>query len=126
MGSDNCPMMGTCDESRAPWNDKENDDVELRVDVEYTLVKTNMRVNTNKYELGYEDGGSYVDTSTIDFDEVYEDNHYTIIEMLNELKNYVEEDMKNCAPNSGKYLSLKRLLDDCQGWHVDGRMVQES
>ena len=111
--SSNTPTLMQSEEELAPWND--NVDViemDKAIDVEYVLQKHNVNVVTT----GDDD----------DLEECYNEKHYTVLEMLDELKEYVKADMQTCSPNTCKGAHLKRLLEDCDGWELYDKFYSES
>lgn len=113
-------------DKRAPYNQKDNDERTFNVDVEYVMRKEDIEVQTDDYfyEDDYEDFS--VNTSLTDFEVAYTEQHYTIPEMLVELKKYVEREMQFVEMCSGRARELKRLLADCQGWKIVEAQVEES
>ena len=95
-----------------------------------TLSRT-VQVSTNDYEPARdydEDTHScyeYADTSETNWKQVYEEQHFKIQDLISELKNYVLEDMKNTAPNTGKGKHLRGVLAACDGWVEDDYEVSE-
>lgn len=89
------------------------------VDVSVTLEKT-CKVNTDDYLVECDDffEESWINTNDTDWEKEYENNHYTITEMLDELRKYIEKEMCMVAPCSGRGRELKRLYNDCQGWEL--------
>lgn len=126
---DNYNYPPGADTPDAPWNEPIIPERDFEVDVEFVMRKNAVDVTTDKYvpEFDDEDGHTYANTEDTDWEQVYGDSgHYTILEMLDELKQYVEEDLKTCSPNTCKGASLKRLLADCQSWEVYEKSFSES
>ena len=112
--SSNYPMMSQSEESNAPWNEKRNEELAFDVDVTFTMSKR-VTVKTDDYEQK----DDYTDTSLTDFEMAYDANgHYTIAELLNELKTYIMADMKTCGDGTGKGVHLRHLLEECDGWSI--------
>ena len=125
---DNYPP-GAANDPNAPFNEPVIPERDFEVDVEYVLQKKAVPVTTDKYnpEFDEEDGHTYANTEDTNWEDVYnESGHYTIPEMLEELKQYVLEDMKTCSPNTCKGASLKRLLESCEGWEVYDKTFSEA
>lgn len=112
---------GAYNDPNAPYNEVEVPEKDFDIDVEFVMRKS-VTVTTNDYVPSYPDEEGYVepaDTSDTNWENAYDNSgHYTIPEMLEELKQYVLEDMKTCSPNTCKGASLKRLLESCEGWDV--------
>ena len=111
---------GAYSDPNAPYNEPVIPERDFDIDVEFVMSKT-VTVTTNDYTPEYddEDGREYANTENTDWEQAYDNNgHLTIAEMLQELESYVKDDMTKTAPNSGKGLYLKRVLESCQGWEV--------
>ena len=116
----NYPPMSQSEWDNAPYNEPVIPERDFDIDVEFVMSKT-VTVTTNDYAPEYddEDGREYANTENTDWEQAYDNNgHLTIAEMLQELESYVKDDMTKTAPNSGKGLYLKRVLESCQGWEV--------
>lgn len=76
------------------------------------------KINTDDYDVEYDDfeKESWDDTSNTNWGQAYEESRYTILELLNELRHYVEKEMQFVEPCSGRGRELKRMLNDLQGW----------
>ena len=111
---------GAYSDPNAPYNEPVIPERDFDIDVEFVMSKT-VTVTTNDYAPEYddEDGREYANTENTDWEKAYDNSgHLTIAEMLQELESYVKDDMTKTAPNSGKGLYLKRVLESCQGWEV--------
>lgn len=111
---------GAYSDPNAPFNEPVIREREFDIDVEFVMHKT-VTVKTNDYVPEYddEDGRECANTENTDWKNAYDNcGHYSIQEMLEELKQYVVEDMKTCSPNTCKGASLKRLLESCDGWET--------
>ena len=111
---------GAYSDPNAPYNEPVIPERDFDIDVEFVMSKS-VTVTTNDYAPEYddEDGREYANTENTDWEQAYDNSgHLTIAEMLQELESYVKDDMTKTAPNSGKGLYLKRVLESCQGWEV--------
>ena len=111
---------GAYSDPNAPYNEPVIPERDFDIDVEFVMSMT-VTVTTNDYAPEYddEDGREYANTENTDWEKAYDNSgHLTIAEMLQELESYVKDDMTKTAPNSGKGLYLKRVLESCQGWEV--------
>lgn len=109
---------GAYNDSSAPYNEPYVPERDFAIDVEYTLCKQ-VDVTTNDYQPEFEEetGQTYANTENTDWEDAYgESGHYTILEMLAELKKYVEQDISTTGEHNPKGRALKLLLEDCQGW----------
>lgn len=124
----NVPMGAEYD-SRAPWNETENYPVERDCEVTETITrKTTLSTTDYIAEEDWDDDfGKCIsaDTSETDWEEEYSNQEYTVLELIDKLKAYVEEDIKNTSPNTGKGRELQRLLSACNGWEQVELEVEE-
>lgn len=110
----------------APYNEEVVPNATFDCIIKQTLSK-NVKVTTNDYnpERDDEDGNIYYNTENTDWDAAYrDDGHYTILELLDELKEYVKHDMDNSAFNSGRYRHCKRILEEIDGWECDESNIE--
>ena len=100
---------------------------DFEVNVTYTLAKDNIGVMTNDYvpEYDEEDGRTTYNTEYTDWEEVYEEQHYSVLQMLDLLKEYVSKELSNDVTASRKRF-LQRVLEDCDGWELVESEYEES
>lgn len=125
----NYPLMSQSEWDNAPFNEPIIPEQNFEVDVEYVLQKKNVKVTTDDYcpEFEYETGFVNANTEDTDWENAYSNSgHFTLQEMLNELKEYVKADMQTCSPNTCRAAHLKRLLEDCDGWELYDKSYSES
>ena len=104
------------DDSRAPWNEKENQERQFKLDVSCTLCNNSLKVSTQNYAVHDCEDWFDCDIDDDDAKSLYEEQHYTVLELLNELKQYVKKDLESCKGNKSMERQLNRLLADCEGW----------
>lgn len=126
--SANLPIGAEYDSS-APWNQVENYEIERDCNVTETIIR-DITLSTTDYisEDDWNDEfGKCIsaDTSETDWREEYINQEYTALELIARLKSYVEEDIKNTAPNTGKRRELQSLLSACNGWEQVEIEVEE-
>ena len=125
---------GACNDPSAPYNDYDVPEQDVDIQVTVTLTKT-CTVTTNDYVKGasgvdYEpddEGGCCAvgwhdddDFSDTDWNKAYKESCYTIPQMLEELKKYVEREIdERKAIGERVPNKLKQLLEDCTGWEED-------
>jgi hypothetical protein len=126
---DNLPP-GAANDPNAPYNEIVVPDMEFDVTISMSLSKT-VTCMTNKYNPVVIDEPhnriheEYPDTSDTPWSEVYSDNHKTIIELLEELKKYVQKDLDNLDNDDTKMdkafhkRRLEWLLEECDNWVVN-------
>lgn len=111
---------GAENDPNAPYNQVEVREREFDIECEFVMRKY-VTVTTNDYEPDYddEDGREDANTENTDWAQAFaESGHFTIQDLIDELREYVKEDMKTCAPNTGKGAHLERLLEACNGWET--------
>ena len=98
-------------------------------DVEVTITMSKVvTITTDNYVPEYDDeyGHTYANTENTEWDKEFENSgHFTIADLIEELKGYVVEDMKTCEPNTGKCAHLKRLLLACEDWETIDESYEE-
>lgn len=127
----NYPLMSQSEWDNAPWNQSEPDDKDFFVDVEYILQKKNVKVTTRDYRPEVvtkdEEIVEPLDTSDTKWENAYnESGHYTIPELLQELENYIKEDLERYKGSRTKERQLNEMLKDCQGWELYDKSYSES
>lgn len=128
MSASNIPMGSEYDKN-AIWEQVENQAVERDCEVTETITRR-VTLSTADYisEEDWDDEfGKCVSAYTSDTDWVgeYSNQEYTVLELIDKLKTYVEEDAKNTSPNTSKGRELQRLLSACNGWKQVELNVEE-
>lgn len=113
MDNYNYPMGA--DTSDAPWNQSENEGIEVEVSITQTLSKC-CTIETDDYYI--ERGDDEPTINEVSLCEKFNDYHHTIPEMLELLKGYAIEELKNTMEGTGRNSFLKRLIEDCDGWET--------
>lgn len=115
----NTPALMQSEKERAPWNDNKVQERTFKMSVDCTFRKEDIEVTTDDY-IPYDDEGVLCEnTEFTDWKRAYEDNHYTIPELLEVLKGYLKHDLEcNTASPQHSKQTLKRMLDDCDGWNT--------
>lgn len=123
---DNYPP-GAAHDPNAPYNEPLIPERDFDVEVTITMSKV-VTITTDNYvpECDDEDGSMYANTENTEWDKEFENSgHFTIADLIEELKGYVVEDMKTCAPNTGKGAHLQRLLLACEDWETIEESYEE-
>lgn len=128
MSTSNIPMGSEYDKN-AIWEQVENQAVECNCEVTETITRK-VTLSTTDYisEEDWDDEfGKCVsaDTSDTDWVREYSNQEYTILELIDKLKVYIEEDIRNTSPNTGKGRELQRLLSACSDWEQVELNVEE-
>lgn len=123
----NYPMMSQSQWDNAPFNEPHNAERDFEVNVTYTLAKDNIGVMTNDYvpEYDEEDGSTTYNTKYTDWEAAYEEQHYSVLQMIDLLKEYVSKELSNDVTASRKRF-LQRVLEDCDGWELVESEYEES
>ena len=123
---DNYPP-GAAHDQNAPYNEPLIPERDFDVEVTITMSKV-VTITTDNYVPEYddEDGHTYANTENTEWDKEFENSgHFTIADLIEELKGYVVEDMKTCAQNTRKVSHLKRLLLACEDWETIEESYEE-
>ena len=130
--------IGTEHNTNAPWNQSNPEPVEVEVVISQTLSRSTKILITDyiarKYEnIESDDEGGFYRTKEIEYDfsdsdlkGAYEEQEYTIPELLDYLKAYLIVDINECNKESGKRKKLQHILNCCEGWEVDETEVVEN
>ena len=131
----------------APYNQSDLDPIDVDCYISYSISK-DITVSTTDYiaeeweDWDSDDEGGYVHSGGVDYDfsncnfsEAYHQDHYDILELLEQLKVFLEgaiEDLEQLSPEvskeekAAKRANLriyKQMLEDCQGWTLDEEEV---
>ena len=118
-------------DSKAPYNELNIPEREFEIDVELVLRKKTI-VRTDDYLprlIKTKVGRKTIEvdsTEDTDWKAAFENSHYTIPELLQELKRYIEQDLERYKGNKRFECMLKGMLEDCNGWTVDEEYYEES
>ena len=122
----------------APWNQSEPEPVEVEVTISQSLSRSTKIEVTDYVANEWEDmepndkggfnriGGVEYDFSDCDLKGAYEEQEYTIPELLDCLKAYLITDIAECDKESGKKKKLQHILKCCEGWILDETEVVEN
>ena len=115
----------TCD---APWNERQNATIAVDVEVSVQLVKC-VELHTTDYFTETDlNGDDLEDFHTVnaghDWEPDYEDECYTIPEMLEDLKHMIERELPTAT--GVRRTRLRGMLADCQGWKQEEFYAEEA
>lgn len=121
----NTPTMMQSEKERAPWNERPNTFVNLQVNVQCVLQKENVDIYTDDYIVDT-DGSKCLDYT--DWEAAYKKSRFTIPQLLDVLKEYVQKELKDDKVVKTKFQEerLKRILDDCNGWVASEESYNEA
>ena len=123
--------------SDAPWNQSEPEPVEVDVTISQSLSRSTKIKVTDYVANEWEDvepndkggfnriGGVEYDFSNSDLKGAYEEQEYTIPELLDYLILYLIRDIAQCNEESDKKKKLQHILKCCEGWILDETEVIE-
>lgn len=134
LESDYYPM-GAYSDPNAPFNEVEVPVKEWNCEVQVTIGNT-LSIGTQNYTCEDDEGGIYYETDNVNWNDEYRNSHYSIMEMLDELKKYILGEMEGLrkfvktgtanASEWDRWYHLVNLLEDCQGWQeVDLNVEKE-
>lgn len=106
----NAPI-GTENNMMAPWNQIDNQEIDRDCVITETISRKVILSTTD-----YIEEEDLVDTSNTNWFDEYSSQEYTALELIDRLKSYIEEDIRNTSPNTCKWRELQMLLSACKGW----------
>ena len=121
----------------APWNQSDPEPIEVDVTISQSLSRSTTITVTDYIAEEWEDcehdeESGFYRTSGVDYDfsdsdlkGAYEEQEYTIPELLDYLKAYLITDIAECDKESGKKKKLQHILKCCEDWEVDETEVVE-
>ena len=120
---DNYPL-GAKDDPRAPYNQKEPPELEFEVTISQTFSKT-VKFKTSDYaeEEDWDDllecKCTSINTKDTNWVEIFQDQHFTLQDLLGELKSLAQEKLSQVGEytSTGRY--LKSVIEACDDWHND-------
>lgn len=130
---DNYHYPWGADNESAPWNQPEYPEEEFNVTIVETLSK-DVVIYTNDYilEVDADEEGCYrnCDTSETSWNEEYENQGYTAIDVIVATKEYLEEtrlkqleNIASCreltAEEKKELKTVKTLIEECSGWRQE-------
>ena len=114
----------------APYNKSDQKPVQVKVTISQSLSRSTTIEVTDYIAKEYADaeydedgylnitGGIKYDFSDSNLLEAYKIDNWTIPELLNELKNYIQQDLdKGCSKSKESY--LKHMIASCEDWELD-------
>lgn len=116
--------LGADLDSKAPWKEVENPRVDFPCTIEQVMTKMT-EIATSEYTItkGEEKCAEY-ELGEINLQEEYQEQHYTIPELLCELEMYVKRDLSfSCNGLDAKH--LRNLLKEIEGWKCVETTVKE-
>ena len=117
---------GAYNDTNAPYNEVELPDIEVSCEVSITLTKNDAPVFTDNY---VNDGDEYGDEYDVldsysELAEKYDDQHYCMTGLLDELAKYIKGELQGDI-SRGRRNELERMLEDCQGWEEGDTDIED-
>ena len=123
---DNYPLGA--DNKNAPWNQEETPKKEFNVFVSQILNKTtSVTTNDYIYRSGKDENGEFeenLDTSETDWHKAYEEEHFSLAQLIGELKTFLIKCEQSEHHQEDK-ATIQKLLQECEGWIEDDIVVVE-
>lgn len=101
----------------APWNRQDIPEINVDCDMTVILVKPAVPVVTDQYTKD-ESGYTEITDGGLDLIKRYKQQHFSITDMLSELKQYITDEISTDIPASRRQ-RLTDMLDDCQNWQIE-------
>lgn len=108
--------LGALDDPSAPYN-RVNRPVQFDVMVTFSMTKSTMVSDTRAIDDGYHD----VDSSSCNFEEDFEEQQLTPLDLLGEYATRLENELESFdeSKNPRKAKSLRYRISCCKGWMLD-------
>ena len=114
---DNYNYPPGADTPDAPWNRQDVPEINVDCDMTVILVKPAVPVVTDQYTKD-ESGYTEITDGGLDLIKRYKQQHFSITDMLSELKQYITDEISTDIPASRRQ-RLTDMLDDCQNWQIE-------
>ena len=106
----------------APWNEPVIPEKSFDVTISTTLSKATT-VDTDQYipYVDHDEDGCYAweDTSDTNWEDVYNENHYTALGLINKFKEFLEKYLPDPIVDRSRYMEFKHLIEECEDWEED-------
>lgn len=118
---------GAYNDPNAPYNQHDNDPIEVDCDTVVSLRKTITVETTNYYEEFDDETGAsdiHLMDGYNDLEEYVGKQHIALTDLLEELAKYINGELQGDISNTRK-CQLRRMLEDCQDWEQDYIEVED-
>ena len=112
---DNYNYAEGSDTPDAPWNQGENKAIERDIVAEFSLTKCCTASTTNYYVEGDKYEGFYEVLGNVDWQDEYNKQHYTPLELINMYKKELEEKKKYLS-DIYKIRGIEHIISECESW----------
>lgn len=118
---------GAYNDANAPYNQHENEPIEVDCDTCVTLRKT-ITVETTNYYEEWDDETGASDINLLDgyndLEEYVGKQHIALTDLLEELAKYINGELQGDISHTRR-CRLRQMLEDCQGWEQDYIEVED-
>ena len=102
----------------APWNDSSNPERDFDLEVTETVSrKTYITSDNYNIYVDYEDGRTTVDTDPVEFAKCYEEQRWSIVELIDRMKAMLEKWRPSEMSKKDK-AEYDRILEEVDGWEA--------
>ena len=110
---------GAYDDPNAPWNEHENPEREFDLEVCESVTRK-ATITTTGYGLYFDDeaGHDYVETDNIEWEDEYNEQYWSIPELLDQMRALIEK-WKPESMSRGEKNLYQRIIDESNGWETD-------
>lgn len=123
---DNYNYPPGADTPDAPWNQRDQEPIEVEADITVSLTNRVIVETTNYTEYCDEDCGDIeLHDGYKDIESHFTEQHKSIPDLLAELAKYINGELAGGNISSSRMQELKAMLDDCQGWQVDNIEIKD-
>lgn len=102
----------------APWNEVSYPERDFDVEVTETVLRKTY-ITSDNYNLWYddEDGSTTVDTDPVEFAKCYEEQCWSIVELVDHMKAMLEK-WKPAEMSKKDKAEYERILEEAEGWEA--------
>ena len=112
---DNYNYAEGSDTPDAPWNQGKNKAIERDIVAEFSLTRCCTTSTTNYYVEGDKYEGFYEVLNDVDWQDEYNKQHYTPLELINMYKKELEEKKKSLS-NQYQINQIDKIISECESW----------
>ena len=93
--------------------------------IEVLSKESTVEIDEEDYTVEQDEDGmlSRYPKDYVDFKDLYKEQHYSILQLLNILKKECKDKLRNTqSPRKAKY--FQEIIDDCEGWTLEETNVE--
>lgn len=116
---------GAYNDPNAPWNEVQYPEHDFDMEVSITLTRS-ATITTTQYNayVEEEDGHMEYDTCNIDWKDEYENQYWTVPELLDKMRTLLDKWKPEKIERADKHL-YERIMDESTGWEQEEMEVIE-